>query len=45
MKFFNIEVKVVLDRQPLLGMGPCWPARGHAGPMVAPNTFNDNLCL
>jgi hypothetical protein len=48
--FFNVDVKVVLDRQPLLGADPLpdWLrnlARGRAGSMVALDTFNDNLCL
>ncbi|KAL9968198.1 hypothetical protein ACROYT_G026545 [Oculina patagonica] len=48
--FFNVDVKVVLDRQPLLGTGPLpdWLrnlARGRAGPMVALDTYQDNLCL
>ena len=47
---FNVDVKVVLDRQPLLGTGPLpdWLhdfARGRAGPMVALDTYQDNLCL
>ena len=49
VSFFNVDVKVVLDRQPLLGTGPLpeWLrnlARGRAGPMVA-RTYRDNLCL
>jgi len=48
--YFNIDIKVVLDRQPLLGTGPLpeWLrnlARGRAGPMVALDIYNDNLCL
>ena len=48
VSFFNVDVKVVLDRQPLLGTGPLpdWLrnlARGHAGPMVALDTYQDNL--
>ena len=47
---FNVDVKVVLDRQPLLGTGPLpdWLrdcARGRAGPMIALDTYQDNLCL
>ena len=47
---FNVDLKVVLDRQPLLGTGPLpnWLrdcARGRAGPMVALDTYRDNLCL
>ena len=47
---FNVDVKVVLDRQPLLGTGPLpdWLrdfARGRAGPMVVLDTCQDNLCL
>ncbi|KAL9959464.1 hypothetical protein ACROYT_G032790 [Oculina patagonica] len=50
VSFFNVDVKVVLDRQPLLGTGPLpdWLrnlARGRAGPMVALDTYQDNLCL
>ena len=50
VKFTNIDVKVVLDRQPILGTGPLpdWLrnlARERAGPMVALDTYNDNLCL
>lgn len=50
VKFSNIDVKVVLDRQPLFGTGPLagWLhnlARGRAGPREALDTFNDNLCL
>ena len=48
---FNVDVKVVLDRQPLMGTGPLpdWlrnlahAARGQA--MVALDTYRDNLCL
>ena len=47
--YFNADVKVVLDRQPLLGTGPLpdWLrnlARGGHG-MVALDTYQDNLCL
>ena len=50
VSFFNVDVKVVLDHQPLLGTGPLpdWLrnfARGRAGPMVALGTYQDNLCL
>ena len=47
--FFNADMKVVLDRQPLLGTGPLpdWLRNltrgGHA--MVALDTYQDNLCL
>ena len=47
--YFNADVKVVLDRQPLLGTGPLpdWLRNlargGHA--MVALDTYQDNLCL
>ena len=49
--YFNADVKIVLDRQPLLGTGPLpdWlrnlaqAARGQA--MVALDTYQDNLCL
>ena len=46
---FNVDVKVVLDRQPLLGTGPLpdWLRNltrgGHA--MLALDTYQDNLCL
>ena len=48
---FNVDVKVVLDRQPLMGTGPLpdWlrnlahAARGQA--MVALDTYKDDLCL
>ena len=47
---FNVDIKVVLDRQPLLGTGPLpkWLrdfAHGRAGPMVGLDTYQDNLCL
>ena len=47
---FNVDVKVILDHQPLLGTGPLpdWLrdcARGRAGPMIALDTYQDNLCL
>ena len=43
-------MKVVLDRQPLLGTAPLpdWLrnlARRRAGPLVALDTYKDNLCL
>ena len=46
----NIDLKIVFDRQPLLDTGPLpnWLrdlARGRAGPMVALDTYQDNLCL
>ena len=48
---FNVDIKVVLDRQPLMGTGPLpnWlrnlahASRGHA--MVTLDTYRDNLCL
>ena len=48
---FNADVKVVLDRQPLMGTGPLpdWlrnrahAARGQA--MMALDTYRDNMCL
>lgn len=48
--FYKVEVKGVIDHQPLLGTGPLpdWLrniARGRAGPMVALDTYGDNLCL
>ena len=49
--YYAVDVKVVLDRQPLIGTGPLpdWlhnrahVARGQA--MVALDTYRDNLCL
>ena len=46
---FNVDVKVALDRQPLMGTGPLpdWLrnlARGNHA-MVALDTYGDNLCL
>ena len=49
--YYAVDVKVVLDRQPLMGKGPLpdWlrnrahAARGQA--MVALDTYRDNLCL
>ena len=49
--YFNADVKVVLDRQPLLGTGslPDWlrnvahAARGQA--IVALDTYRDNVCV
>lgn len=46
--FFNVDFKVVLDRQPLLGTGPLqdWLRNlAHTRSMMALDTFNDNLCL
>ena len=46
--FFNVYLKVVLDRQPLVGTGPLpdWLRNlAHSRWMVALDTFNDNLCL
>ena len=48
--YSDVDVKVVIDRQPLLGTGPLpdWLrdcARGRAGPMIALDTYQDNLCL
>jgi len=45
---FNADVKVVLDRQPLLGTGPLpdWLRNlSHNHSMLALDTFKDNLCL
>jgi len=48
-EYFNVEVKVVLDRQdPLVGTGllPDWLHNlAHNGSMVALDTYRDNLCL
>ena len=46
--FFNVDVKVVLDRQPLVGTGPLpdWLRNlAHGRAMVALDTYKDNLCL
>ena len=48
IKFSNIEVKAVLDNQPLLGMGPLpdWLRNlAHGREMVSLDTFGDNMCL
>ena len=50
VSFFNVDVKVVIDRQALMGADalPDWLrnlARGRGGPMVALDTYQDNLCL
>ena len=50
LSFFNVDVKVVFDRQPLLGTGPLpdWLRnipRGREGPMIALDTYQENLCL
>ena len=45
---FNVDVKVVLDRQPLLGTGPLpdWLRNlAHNGYMLALDTYKGNLCL
>ena len=44
---FNVDVKVVLDRQPLLGTGllPDWLRNlAHSRSMLALDTYKDNLC-
>jgi len=46
--FFNVDFKVVLDMQPLLGTGPLqdWLRNlPHTRSMMALDTFNDNFCL
>ena len=45
---FNADVKVVLDRQPLMGTGPLpnWLRNlAHSRSMVALDTYRDNMCL
>jgi len=45
---FNVDIKVVLDRQPLLGTGPLpdWLRNlSHSRKMLALDTYRDNLCL
>ena len=46
--FELLDVKAVLDRQPLVGMGPLpvWLRNlAHSHQMVALDTFQDNMCL
>ena len=46
--FSDVDVKVVLDRQPLLGTGPLpnWLRNlAHGRSMLALETYQDNLCL
>ena len=46
--YFNVDVKVVFDRQPLLGTGPLpdWLRNlSHSNNMIALDTYKDNLCL
>ena len=45
VKFLNIEVRAVVDNQPLLGTGPRNLACRRARPMVEQDTFDDNLCI
>ena len=45
---YNVDVKVVLDRKPLLGTGPLpvWLRNlAHSRNMLALDTYRDNLCL
>ena len=45
---FNVDIKVVLDRQPLLGTGPLpdWLRNlAHSRSIQALDTYKDNLCL
>ena len=45
---FNVDVKVVLDRQPLMGTGPLpdWLRNlAHSRAMVTLDTYRDNMCL
>ena len=47
-KFSNIEVKAVLDNQPMLGSGPLpdWLRNlAHGRKMFSLDTFRDNLCF
>ena len=47
VSFFNVDVKVVLDRQPLLGTGPLpdWLRNlAHGRLMVALDTYHGDLC-
>ena len=46
--FFNVDLKVVLDRLPLVGTGPLpdWLRNlSHGRAMVTLDTYKDNLCL
>jgi len=46
--FFNVDLKVVLDRQPLVGTGPLpdWQRNlAHSRAMVSLDVYSDNLCL
>ena len=48
IKFSNIEVKAVLDNQPMLGTGPLpdWLRNlSHGRKMFSLDNFGDNLCL
>jgi len=48
VSFFNVDLRVVIDRQPLLGAGslPDWLRNlAHGGAMVVLDTYKDNLCL
>ena len=48
IKFSNIEVKVVLDNQPMLGTGPLpdWLRNlAHRRKMISLDTYGDNLCI
>jgi len=48
VKFSSIEVKAVLDNQPMLGTGPLPEGLrnlAHGPHMVSLDTFRDNLCL
>ena len=48
IKFSNIEVKAVIDNQPMLGTGPLpdWLRNlAHGRKMVSLDTYNDNICL
>jgi len=46
--FFNVDLKVVIDRKPLVGTGPLpdWLCNlAHSGAMVSLDMYDDNLCL
>ena len=48
VKFSNIEVKAVLDNQPMLGTGPLpdWLRNlAHGRKMVSLDNFRDNMCV
>lgn len=43
--FINVQVSVILDRQPLMGTGPLPHCLRQKEGLVAVDTYNDNFCL